>query len=47
MNYIVHKIVLFAVAVRMVEDVPSGKCPLCDEESYFREAQNWDIALVI
>ena len=47
MNYFVHKIVLLEVVMRMVEDLPSGKYPFCDEESYFREAPNWDIVLVI
>ena len=24
-----------------------GGCALCDEESYFREVQNWDVVLAI
>ena len=46
-GYIIHKTVLLAVAVEMVEDVPSGKCPIWDEESYFREIRNCDIVLVM
>ena len=24
-----------------------GRCALCDEESYFREVQNWDVVLSV
>ena len=44
---IIHKIVLFAVAVGIVKDMPSGKCSFCDKEFYFREVQNWNVVLVI